>query len=219
MQDGSVLLGELVSFNESPYKLHIITGDTVTINPLLAKRIYLPEEINLFDKGKWTYKNGLVFNMAIGMSNEHNNFDVDLSYLYRNKFSLGVGLGFHNNFFGVQTTSSFHVGDVRSNTFFAKGQYNILNRSYRIYATGKIGFANHNETNQIPTISDGILLEGGLGIMFASRKRAKYFLELSQYTTHASGVLINNDVNALSDIDFDVWFNRIVFTFGIQFGK
>lgn len=219
LYDGTVAIGRLLNHNESPYKLKIITGDTLTIDPRVTTRIYLPQEINVYGKGRYSYKNSLKGNFALGVSADHVNFDFSCSYINNNKFSLGIGFGFHTNSFFIQTISSNHRGNVNSRTYFVNGQYFFMDRAQRLYATGKIGFADHRESRELPTLSNGIVLEGGLGIEFATKNRTKYFLELSQYTSNASGVLVSNDVNALSDIEFDIWFNRIVFTMGMQIGK
>ena len=219
LHDGSYLIGELVSYNESPYRLKILTGDTVTISPLITKKIYLPNEISIYQKGKYTYKEGLVISLSDGLSSDHNNFDVKAGYLFRNRFEAGAGFGIHSNSFWLQTISSNHFADVVSTAYYVHGKYFIYQSAKKVYATGKFGFANNHRNRQLTSVNNGITMEGGVGVLFASRKRSKYFLELSQYTSHAKGFLISNDVNALSDIEFDVWFHRIVFTFGIQFGK
>ncbi len=157
LYDGSILLGELVSFNESPYKLKILTGDTVTINPRVTKRIYLPEEINLYGKGRYSYKKGISGSISFGGSPQHTNVDFKGSYLFRNKFSFGAGFGFHNNYFTIRTISSSHFGNVSSRTYFLTGQYYFTDKSRRIYATGKSGFADHKETREIPTIYNGVV--------------------------------------------------------------
>ncbi len=219
LYDGTIAVGKLLSFNESTYKLKIITGDTLTIDPFITTKIYLPEEINLYGKGRYSYKKGLKGSFAIGVSPEHSNFDFSGSYILNSKFSFGGGFGFHNNSFSIQTVSSAHWGNIFSRTYFVNGQFFFTNRAQRIYATGKLGYSDHRETRQLPILSDGIVLEGGVGLEFSSKNKVKYFIELSQYTSNAKGALVSNDVNALSDIEFDIWFHRIVFTMGIQIGK
>ena len=219
LYDGSILVGDLVSYNTSPYRLKILTGDTVTINPLLTHKIYLPNEINIYKKGRYTYKEALVVSLSDGVSSSHNNFDIKAGYITRNKFEVGLGFGIHSNSFWLRTISSTQFADIVSTTYFLHGKYFIYQGAQKYYVTGKLGYANNHTNRRLPVVTDGITMEGGVGVLFASRKRSKYFLELSQYTSHATGMLVSNDVNALSDISFDVWFNRIVFTFGVQFGK
>ena len=58
-----------------------------------------------------------------------------------------------------------------------------------------------------------------LGLWCLQKKRLKYYFELSQYTSSVSGTLENFEPTAISGIDFNVWFNRVVFTLGIEIGR
>ena len=78
---------------------------------------------------------------------------------------------------------------------------------------------NNFKTFNVNSVNDGVMLEGGIGILYNSKSRRKFYMELSQYTVQATGTMRNNDPNGLGDIGFDLWFNRFVFTTGFFIGK
>jgi hypothetical protein len=217
LTDGTILVGEIVH-PIAPYRIKILTGDTISIEAQLTEKIYLPEEITLFKRAKFHYNKGLIGSFLSGFSTDHRRFDLGLSYLF-NQFEFGIGLGFQNNSFNFSTANSTHFGDVFSIPFYGKFAYYFSNNYFRPYVFGKIGYSNNFKTFDVNSVSDGIMLEGGVGISFTSKTRNKFFLELAQYTTHATGTMRNNDPNGLGDIGFDLWFNRFVLITGFTFGK
>ncbi len=218
LTDGSVLIGEIVQ-STSPYRIRILTGDTLTVEPMITKKLYLPQDITLFGKSKFHYIRGLQFGMYTGFSGNHGRFDISTQYLFNKNWAVGFGLGFHNNSFNFSTANSNHFGNVRSVPVYLYGTYYLTNTFYRPYIKCKIGYSSNNTTFDVNSVEDGLMLEGGLGVSFTSKTQSKFFLELSQYTSHAKGTMRNNNPNGLGDIGFDLWFNRVVFTFGYTFGR
>ena len=102
---------------------------------------------------------------------------------------------------------------------FVQGKYFINHGNKKYYAKARFGFANNYDSWQTYGVRNGIMFEGALGVTFATKKRWKTFVELGQYSSHASGSSRNTDVNALSDIGFNVWFNSFNLTFGIEIGR
>jgi hypothetical protein len=218
LTDGTVLLGKIIH-TTSPYQIVILTKDTLTVEPMLTDKVYLPTDITLFGKSKFHYNRGLQFGFNTGFSVNHRRFDMELRYMFNKKWAVGLGLGFHNNSFSFSTANSNHNGDVRSIPVYVTGNYFLSNTYFKPYLKAKIGYSNNFTTFDVNSVSDGIILEGGLGVSFTSKTQSKFYLELSQYTTNAKGTMRNNNPNGLGDIGFDLWFNRVVFTFGYTFGR
>ncbi len=220
LNDGSKLIGKLINDIQSTKQIEIITGDTVSLRSDLVKKQYLFEDISIYNNAKFHYKKGILFNYSMGFADLHYNTDLSVNKRFNNKFELGIGLGFHYNELHFRTSSSTHWITVNSIPFFAQGKYIFNDGNKRFYLRGKIGYA-YNEISAwgLRSIRNGVMLDGALGVTLASKNRFKYYLELSQYTSFASGAKANFEPNALSDIEFNTWFNRVVVTFGIEIGR
>jgi hypothetical protein len=216
--DGSKYVGQFITVT-APYQLLIATGDTLTIHVNHINRIHLPDEIQLFPGSKFHYKKGFQAEFSSAFGGTHAHFDYSLFYLFKKNFSLGIGMGFHNNSFFFSTANSNHFGNVFSIPYYARGNYYFSNRYFKPYVQGKIGYANNFRTFNVNSVVDGLQLECGLGISFTSKTRSKFYIEFSQYALHAKGTMTNNDPNGLGDIGFDIWFNRFIITTGFTFGK
>lgn len=217
LTDGSIYIGEILN-SSAPYKIKIITGDTLTVDAKWLDKIYTPEEITLFYKSKYHYKKGFQATISGGFSSNHGRFDGGFSFL-NNSYEIGLGLGIHNNSFYFSTANSHHFADVKSVPVYLKGNYYFSNNYFKPYVFGKIGYSNNFTTFNVNSVNDGIMLEGGLGVTFTSKNRSKFFIEISQYTNHAKGTMRNNDPNGLGDIGFNIWFYRFALTMGYTIGK
>lgn len=219
LKDGSKIIGVETDENEDYRKIKIVTGDTVTIKPNVIRKIYQPNDIALFNRAKFHYKQGGLIHANIGASDGFGSFDISYSKRFRGKFELGAGVGFHSNSFFFSTTSSFHWVTVQSAPIFVQGRYLINTGKYMFYAKGRLGYANNFDSWGITQVKDGFMLDASIGCMFATKRRYKYFVELGQYTSYASGMAINRDPMGLSDIGFKMWFNNVNLTFGIEIGR
>jgi len=214
------LVGELLSVNNNINTVVTSFGDTVDMPNHLIKKAYLSNQIFLFNNNRFHYKSGLIWNIGLGMSNFHINFDVGIRKRIFNRLDVGAGLGHHLNSFQFFTLKSDHFYEVLSFPIYLQSKYFINLGPKRFYVKGRVGYANNLRTWNIVDVKDGVLLEGGVGLMLPSKQRIKHYIEFSQYTSRAKGKLTPmNDPDILSDIDFDIWFNRFVFTYGIEFGR
>lgn len=211
--------GALLSEDNSVKVIETIEGDTITFNLDSVRKAYLPDQIRLFSDGKFHYNDGKLNNYSLGLSDRHVNLDYSFSWRLNYKFEIGGGIGFHYNTFEFFTSNNAHYIDVISFPMFVQAKYAFTNYRKRLYLKGRVGYANNIETWNMASMKDGIMLEGGLGILFASKMRVRHYFELSQYTSYAKGSAELTDPDVLSDVDFAVWFNRFIFTYGIEFGK
>jgi len=220
LNDGSKLIGKVINDFDDTKHIEIITGDTVTLQSGLINKQYLFDEVSIYNNARFHYKKGFLINYSMGFSYIHYNTDFSLNMRFDNRFELGLGLGFHYNELDFITSSSSHWLTVNSIPFFAQGKYILNDGTKRFYLRGKLGYSyNKFASWDISNVKNGVMLDGALGLMVSSKKRFKYYLELSQYTSSISGTLENSEPTAISDIDFNVWFNKIVFTLGIEIGR
>ncbi len=219
LKDGARFVGTYEGQDEMGRLVKISNGDIITIRPSLIRREYHPDQISLYKKRKFHYKTGGAFNYSIGVADEHFNMDLSYSRHFTPRLELGLGIGFHRNSFWFTTSSDFHFVDVNSFPMYAQAKFDLTQGLRRIYVKGKAGYANNIMDWGMTSIKDGITLDGAIGVSFPSKGRFKHYVELSQYTSYAQGSHRNFSSNAVSDIDFNVWFNRVVMTWGFEFGK
>ncbi len=219
LKDGSKIIGEFVDSDDFTTKTKIITGDTVSLEYDMIRRSYLYDDIALFNRARFQYKNSLLLNYSIGLSRDHFNMDLSLNKRINRKFELGIGGGIHHNTSYFQTPQFFYTIDVVSFPIFAQGKYFFGESAVQFYVRGRVGVANNIDTWQTQEVSRGITMEGALGATFPTKWRLKPYFELGQYTSRAAGVSQTFGTELFSDIDFKVWFNRVVFTIGFEIGK
>ena len=243
--DGSKLVGELVERNKSDLKLKLISGDVVTLLPKHRRKTYLPEDIVLFNGSKFHYQKGFVFDVSLGQSMNHFAFDFSTNWKFKD-FELGLGSGVHNSSIPVRIQDIDLVIESLTSPHYLQAKYNLTDSSMRIYLKGVVGLiltnpfssqsttsstsittSNNNTTvvnngslNDFGTrIDSGVLLEGAIGVTFASKKKVKHYLELSQYSQKISGSHSDAFNSNVSELDFNIWINRIQLTYGITIGR
>jgi hypothetical protein len=227
LQDGSFFKGQLVDDEETaPWKVRIITGDTLNITAEWVDKMLLPSEVNLYRNSSYHIRNGYVGLFSWGFSNAHTNLDLGVAKRFKDKIELGVGLGYHYNTFTVNTGSTFIAANINSIPLFVHGRYYLNQDKNRFYAKGRIGIANNLNTWEIQSIRPGFMGDLGIGLEFATKTSGKYFLELTQYTSKSRGVGRNwnwnpngNGNGDFTDFAFNAWHHRIVLTVGANFGK
>jgi hypothetical protein len=155
-----------------------------------------------------------------GFSTNHTDIEAYLGYLFREDIEVGLGIGFHTNFLDIPASNTFALIDVESYPIFVSGKYFVMPQYIRKpYVKLTVGYNNNSKGLSLSQVSSGPMFEAGLGVAFSSKRKTKFFMELLQYSSYAKGSIPNINVNSLSDIDFDVWFNQIVFKFGMFIGK
>lgn len=181
----------------------------------------MPYEINLFGSGKYNYKENIFYNFEFAFGGSHVSTSTVFSKRFKNSLELGLGLGYHYNTFDFPSANGFGFIGVNSITMFANGKYYLLkNSANQPYFKAAVGFSDNQLSWEVTEINDGIMMQAGMGIAFASKKNTKWYLELTQYSLSAKGKSINaNNFAANNSIDFDVWFNHIIFNVGLFFGN
>lgn len=227
LYDGSKIVGTYVedTLDKNTYNVVLITGDTVSIHDRFIASSRLPKDVNVFSKSKFHYKDGAFLHSNIGLSpGRHFTWNIGFSYIFKNKFEIGADLGVSNNTFIVPGTTFSQWVSVTGFPITLTGKYYLVNESSRLYLKGAVGSTNSITTWEVRDVNNSFTAEGGIGISFASKSRTKWYLELGQYTAHARGIARNwqwdwtTEQTSSSDINFNVWFNRVVFRVGVLFG-
>ncbi len=243
--DGSKLVGELVENNKSDLKLKLISGDVVTLLPKHRRKTYLPQEIVLFNGSKFHYQKGFVFEMSYGTNWRGNALDFSTNWKFKD-VELGLGTGIHNNSIPITIQDIDLIIEPNTRPHYLQAKYNLTDSYMRFYLKGVVGLiltnpfsnqsstssssittsnnnttvVNNNSLNDFGTrVNSGVLLEGAIGVTFASKKKVKHYLELSQYSQRISGTHTDAFNSNFSELDFNIWINRIQLTYGITIGR
>jgi len=215
----NMVYGSLLQSDNGKQNVETMSGDTISFPTDSARKYYLPEQITLYDNGRYNYAKGKTKNLSIGMSRDHVNLDFVYGYRVNKHLDIGVGIGFDHNAFYFHTTNDFHDIRIVGSPLFIQSRYNMYFKRRCLYLKGKVGMNNNSEAGNITEINNGLVLEGGAGILFPSRINTRFYFEFSQYTSHAVGAANVASPDVLSDVEFDVWFHRFLFTLGVEFGK
>lgn len=218
---GSTIKGELIDA-DSVFKVRLPNETIVDIKKNGILKSWLPEEINLYPNGKFNYKKGILFNFDIGFSESHTSMNLLLTNSLENGFEYGLGLGYHYNFLDIPASNTWTWIDVNSLPIFLTGKYHLpIKTSFKPYVKASAGYSNNITSWTTTQVNDGVMFQGGIGVSFSTQKSTKWYMELTQYSLHAKGQATSFDVNfnPNTPINFDVWFNKIVFNVGFFFGK
>jgi len=215
----NMVYGSLLLNDNDVQNIETTDGDTVSFPLDSARKYYLPEQIRLYNNGRYHYKKGKIKNLSFGVSRDHINIDFVYGFRLNKHFDIGIGTGMDHNSFEFFTSNDHHFINTVGAPLFVQGKYNFYNGRKCFYLKGKVGMTNNAENANIIRINNGLLLEGGVGMLFASRLRTRFYFEFSQYTSNAVGAANIPHPDILSDVEFNVWYNRFLFTLGVEFGK
>ncbi|MFT7614965.1 MAG: hypothetical protein ACI9J3_003953 [Parvicellaceae bacterium] len=219
LNNGDRIRGKLIKRDLDQKKVVTYAGDTVSIELSEIKKMYLPEDITLYRRKRFHYKQGGLVNASLGVSDGAVKFHVAYVKRFSNLYDIGAGLGINENYFSFHTSNGRHWISVQSMPIYALGKYYFWRHKKMWYAKGLIGYANNYNTWSTSKMKDGLMWEAAVGFTFKSRRIYKHYVELSQYSSYASGFARNFDANAISDIGFEIRFYRFMFTYGIEFGR
>jgi hypothetical protein len=215
----NMVYGTLLQNDFNIQNIETVSGDTVSFPIDSARKYYLPEQITLCKNGRYHYASGKIRTFSMGVSRDHVNLDFVYGFRINRHFDIGIGTGMDHNAFSFYTVDDFHLVNIVGTPLYIQGKYNLYRKRRIIYLKAKVGMTNNSETANIVSVNNGIVMEGGIGMLFPSRLRSRFYFEFSQYTSHAKGIANVASSSILSDVEFDVWFHRFLFTVGVEFGK
>lgn len=218
LTDGTKLIGQILANEKLTKKMVIITGDTISIPPHLVRRALTPDFIDLYNKRRFHYRQGILFDYSIGGGSDGYHQDFSVGKRLNSKIDYGFGIGHHYNYYGFRIEGGWESIDASSVPVFAHCRYQLTQSAYRVYLRAKAGYAINLNTWSTTNVGDGVYLNGSLGIMLPSKRFFKPYMEVGQYALSASGLARSFGSNTLSDIEYKLWFKSFHITWGVEFG-
>jgi len=215
----NMVYGTLLQNDYTIQNIETVSGDTVSFPIDSARKYYLSEQIRVYKNGRYHYARGKIKTFSMGISRDHVNLDFVYGFRINKNFDVGIGTGLDHNAFYFYTLNDLHFVNIVGAPLYIQGKYNLYRKRKLFYLKAKIGMTNNAEVANIVSINNGVVMEGGIGMLFPSRLRSRFYFEFSQYTSHAVGFANIVSPDILSDVEFDVWFHRFLFTVGVEFGK
>ncbi len=214
--------GKLITETDDIVQFKVFDArDTLFVNKRYVKKIYYSDEIYLFERKKFQYKNAYLFNFSWGMSSNHGSLQASFTKRFPSHLELGLGTAFSNVSFEIPIVGDNPIWvSVSSLPLYGVVKYHINEGKRLYYLKGKVGISNNLKPFNADQISNGYMWEAGLGFQLGGGRKVRHYFELSQYSTYAKGHLALADINnAPADVSFNRTFYRIVFTYGIELGK
>ncbi|MCB9195676.1 MAG: hypothetical protein H6600_01950 [Flavobacteriales bacterium] len=218
----SNFVGFPVSNNNNNGKIQALnlSGDTISFDYVKLRKLYEPEEVEVYSNRKFHYHNTFVVESAMNFG--ANYFCWNNTIIKQLDFPLEIGFGFglQHTAFQFTTSTDWVSINIFSMPSYLQAKYSLFGNKAKFYAKGAIGLANNVNTQRVFNLSNGFYAKGGLGISFASRNRFKQFIEFNEVFTTASGTADVRAENVIGNVEFKhMQFTRFTVTYGIQIGK
>lgn len=222
---GNVLKGELLS-SDSTFKVQLVDNSIFDIRKSSVTQAYMPEQIILFPSGKYNLRKGPVIYFSQSFSPNHFGVDIFGGYQFGNGFEAGFGFGYHLNSLNLPVANSnFQWIDLNSYPIYLGGKYFIFkDKILKPYAKLNMGLNNNSPNWGVSLVKNGLMIESGFGLAFSGKKNLRAYFEINQYNSKARGTSVvenwdwnTNTLLSSTDVDFNVWFNKITFRLGLFF--
>lgn len=215
--DGSVFNGVIVEEDVSYMHLLLVTGDTIKLHKLLIDKDGHRRNIAQPKKEKYHKKEGLFSSVEYGLGVGSGGGSTMIQGIFgkRIKPNLNVGIGL-----GYSYSSFNNPGVWQDNTFlniFGFGRYYLNDKKFRLFTDAKIGYGIKQD-DAWASYTSGFYAQPGIGFEIANRKKMKWSIKLSQFIQNTSGSNQWNDqFNNPILFNYNHWYNRTMFTVGINF--
>ena len=217
--DGSVFIGRIVEEGPLTLKLVVSTNDTLNLNKAYIKRLKRSDKnISLYSGAKYHYTKGVFYSLNFGgkiSDGDDETIQIDLTVGYRFNKKLSAGVGFGASFNSVNFASTWI--EAESLPVFAYARFYPLEKKVRPFVAGRLGWSFPNTEAFGGFHEGGILIQPEVGINFASRKKIRFLITLSQQLQNIKGSngFPDNFGNPVTT-DYNFWFNRTILKFGIE---
>ena len=223
--DGSIFVGQILEKTSNGIKVKLVTGDTLTLQSALIRKIRFAEDIYLYSDRKFHFNKGNFTVLSGGFAVSGNGAgygDIYIGKRLNDRLSLGLGTGYHSNSTTINNIGSFWGTWINTNTIpiTLNAQYFLNDRMNRLFvhASAGYGILVEDSWNSLEGQTGGPLVQLGFGYEFASRRNYKYFLQLDQNFQYDSGRANDFDILGFPvQTEFNIWYQRIGLTVGIKF--
>tara|TARA_B100000768_G_scaffold168888_1_gene174088 strand:+ start:20220 stop:21035 length:816 start_codon:yes stop_codon:yes gene_type:complete len=225
-KDGTSITGRIVYEDFLIIDLVIFTGDTITIkNSDIAEKVELKDHFR-YPKRRFHYKEGFHIdgNLGLGFSEggAYAYSDVSLNKRITTKTTAGLGIGSQTLFTSFQVPAGATNLNIRisyrSIPIFAQGKYYVNRRRRSMYIHGRLGYTLGKSPEFNANVNNnGFLAAYGIGFTKATKGRMKTFFQITQSHNYSSGTALNQDINGPVTFDYNIWFNRLGMSFGLEY--
>ncbi|MEQ8712409.1 MAG: hypothetical protein RIC80_05300 [Cyclobacteriaceae bacterium] len=217
--DGSLFQGTIVSATQNQLQMKLSTGDTINLNISMIDKMVNSSNHLIKRRGKFHYRSGYFgyTSIAGGSSNIDGSFQFDLMAGYRLDERLSLGLGFAADIHDLTLGNSWTT--LNFNPVYGYGRYYLNDKTWRLYADSKLGYAFANDTDFSEGHKGGLYFQPGLGFHIATKGKFKPHLSLSYLLLNAQGTSVDFSPWFGGQVthDFNVWYSRVMFRVAVEF--
>jgi len=214
LKDGSVYKGQIIEETTDYMYMVILEGQTIDIPQRKIKKVLSGDNYIFHSEGRYHYKKGFFWNIELGANldeegtSEHSS--LLLGYRFDKRWSAGLGFGTELHSSNI---SGFEV-ETLFTSYFLYSRYYLLDNRRRPFLFGRVGYgAGPSEGEDVNTgrHSGGFQYQGGVGIHFASRKRARFILSVGYHSQYTSGEQFYlDDFGSEIRVQYDdIWLNHV----------
>ncbi|MEM6644327.1 MAG: hypothetical protein AAF616_15215 [Bacteroidota bacterium] len=217
MDDGSLYVGTIL--NRSVEKNFLLnTGDTINVDPFEIHKRRRLVNVTMHRRGKFHFRRGQFVYIYSGGGGDGTSGTSMIAGVLGNRFSkrLSAGLGVSLDYY-TETVAGFWVEHAFT-TPFGYGRLYLTDTKTRLYFDARLGYALQRSSFFTEDHSNGVNIQPGLGIHFASRNKVKFHLNMAgnwQYVT-ANSVDPGFFGSGPVELDYSIWQSQVIFTFGIE---
>ena len=219
--DGSVYVGEILSENILDIKMVIGTLDTIVLDKRSIKKMNNPpKDMVMYQRGKYHRTGGMFYSFALSSTvsgeNEGNGIlNFIIGKRLNEKWHIGAGLGFSA---GSVQLPGFVWVDHEFFNVSGYGRYNVTRNKVILFTDASLGIGLSTGDRWRGSHTNGIYFQPGVGIEFASRKKLKWSIKLSQYMQNTSGTqTFPSNFNTEATINYKQFYNRTMIGVGMTF--
>lgn len=224
--DGSIFNGISTGESQGILALELITGDTISVNRKYAKEVLDRNNAIIYKDFKHHKTTGNFWDFSMGFNassfgSDDSPISSHMRLMYgtrlHGKLCIAGGLGLEFN----EASVGGFIFNSQLFSLFGYGKYYLTDRRRRIYAFGRIGFGFTTE-EQINGINNeqqgGFNGKYGLGILFPSKRKSRFQLNLGHYFQKMSGREFFLDAfgNEI-ETTYDLLVSRLILSFGWEF--
>ena len=217
---GSVYSGEIISENVFDIKMVVADNDTIVLSKRKIKKINnIQDDIVIYENGKYHRTSGYFYsislNSTLGDNDDSNILNFTFGKRLNEKWYAGLGIGQAS---GVARLPGSNRVSHKFVNLFGYGRYNFKRNKLLYFADSSVGIGIAKRQDMWRgEYTDGIYMQPGIGIEFASRNKIKWSVKLSQYIQKTSGSLRLQLVNSEGLYEYNLLYNRTTIGVGVTF--
>jgi len=225
-RDGSVYRGKFIKEDKTTLQIVNSNKDTIHLFRFTVKKVYKSGDYLIHSNGKMHDTNGFFWGINIGF-NADNAFTAD--ELRSEHLEIMFGWRFNKrwtvaNGIGSEFNTSQIGGFIVESTFaslFLYGRYYFTDNRQRLFAFSRLGIGStiaSDESQSNNNNTGGFQFQGGVGVHFSSRRKARFIISLGYYLQNTNGTqFFLDDFGNEVKIEYNILITRPIIKVGIEF--